>query len=627
MGMIGDLWVKIGAKTDDFNRGLDGVTSKTSKFGSTLDNIGSKLVGVFAIGTIVSFFKSAISGYNEVAQAQAKLNAVLQNTGEVTGVTASMVKRLSNELKSNTLFSGTAIINASAILATFDRVGSDIFPKVIKQAANMAQVFGMDLDSAVRTVGKAMQSPAHGMVQLQRVIGRLTDEQTASIKRFIEHGDIAKAQGVILDALAQKFDGAAEAAAKAGTGPVMMLWKNIKYLSKEIGGVIIESRLWIDTINALSVSLRYLANTVQDDTLSKWDKFWKMMQGGNIGRKMINMAESDAKAYAHMQSMAETEKRIDEINKLEKEYLSETFTPQKKLDSAAQYKSAIEALKLKILECKAAEKNLTGEEFIEAEKNTQEAQKALEDYIKAHEKLIRSKEKIAMMEGSGGGFAWGTGATKAGEKTTVENGKFKANGQPGTAGLVTDPSKFWTGSEAAKWQQLEAQAELRALNRVAQFNEDLNNLIKQGLSEAAASFGEGIGNLMTGDVDIKGFGQNLLKAVAQFMIQFGKLVVAFGITKLGLDTAIKTPGGAAVAIAAGVALIAIGQAISNLSAKGYDNSSSGGGSSGYLSGSGNSYGSQANSTSTTDNKVVFELQGTKLVGVLNNTMRRASITG
>ena len=74
-------------------------------------------------------------------------------------------------------------------------------------------------------------------------------------------------------------------------------------------------------------------------------------------------------------------------------------------------------------------------------------------------------------------------------------------------------------------------------------------------------------------------------------------------------------------LAAGIALIAIGSAISNAGAKGVAglSNSSGGTSSGSSGYSGTS------NTVAANNKVVFEIKGTSLVGVLNNVDRKNTL--
>lgn len=159
-----------------------------------------------------------------------------------------------------------------------------------------------------------------------------------------------------------------------------------------------------------------------------------------------------------------------------------------------------------------------------------------------------------------------------------------------------------------------------------QFNNDLTSLIQSGMMDAAMVLGEGIGSMITGDMGWSDFGKSLLGVVGKFMVQFGQLVIGYAIAAAGLEAAIKMPSAWPVALAAGIALVAIGSAISNLSSKGLSGSSGGaisggGGAKGYS----NSNYSQSNGIDSLTGNVVFELKGTVLQGVLNNSNRKNAI--
>ena len=74
---------------------------------------------------------------------------------------------------------------------------------------------------------------------------------------------------------------------------------------------------------------------------------------------------------------------------------------------------------------------------------------------------------------------------------------------------------------------------------------------------------------------VEDFGRGLLDAIGGFMTQFGEAMIAFGLKLKMMNVAIATnnPG---LAIAAGIALVAAGTAISNLSKKGMGSETTGG---------------------------------------------------
>jgi hypothetical protein len=100
---------------------------------------------------------------------------------------------------------------------------------------------------------------------------------------------------------------------------------------------------------------------------------------------------------------------------------------------------------------------------------------------------------------------------------------------------------------------------------VQAFASNLTTLI----GDAFATVGETIGAAFSGETNIATFFNRILSSVADFAKSFGKQLIAIGIAKLSLENLFKAgPVGAAAAIAAGTALIAISSAIqSNLAKK------------------------------------------------------------
>ena len=101
--------------------------------------------------------------------------------------------------------------------------------------------------------------------------------------------------------------------------------------------------------------------------------------------------------------------------------------------------------------------------------------------------------------------------------------------------------------------------------------EALSSGLQQLATQGAVMLGEFLGDALTGDADAKEFGKGLLNAVGGFMKQFGEAMIAIGIAESAIAKSISLgPAGAGLAIAGGVALIAAGAALSNLSKKGID---------------------------------------------------------
>lgn len=160
---------------------------------------------------------------------------------------------------------------------------------------------------------------------------------------------------------------------------------------------------------------------------------------------------------------------------------------------------------------------------------------------------------------------------------------------------------------------------LEALN---QFNESASGIIEVGIADTFGRLGAAIGGaLANGGNVMKAAGNALLAGLGALLTNLGMMAIQVGVGLLGIKAALKTLN-PAVAIGAGVALIALGAVFS---AK----ASSLGGSKGTSGGSvqgGNSYSSPSSSTgggggsSFQGGTVVFEISGQSLIGVLGNTL-------
>ena len=175
-------------------------------------------------------------------------------------------------------------------------------------------------------------------------------------------------------------------------------------------------------------------------------------------------------------------------------------------------------------------------------------------------------------------------------------------------------------------KQLEKQAEVEA-NLLA-FNESVLDIMSQGTFDALSGFGDAIGNAIgSGGNILEAAGNALLGTLGGIMVKYGKLILAFGLASEALKAAMANPfGGGIAAVVAGIALIAIGSAISSFASGTSSGSSSGVASSGG-SGSGNSQmtsnnGFSGGNSNNSGGTVIFEIAGTKLIGVLSNTLSR-----
>ena len=198
--------------------------------------------------------------------------------------------------------------------------------------------------------------------------------------------------------------------------------------------------------------------------------------------------------------------------------------------------------------------------------------------------------------------------------------------------LIIDADNEWSSIDWTAYYNLKQFDENRqklidALNKV---NEEAKSIISGGMANTFSGIGQAIGNaLASGTTVIGAIGLSLLSSLGSFLSEMGGMLIKYGtlaVLKGKLDLAILTGGPVAIgagiaAIAVGVALTAAGAAMGSFASSG-GNSSNASGGSGSNSGGFNGSSSGGFSSSSGGGTVVFEIAGTKLVGVLSNTLRR-----
>lgn len=163
------------------------------------------------------------------------------------------------------------------------------------------------------------------------------------------------------------------------------------------------------------------------------------------------------------------------------------------------------------------------------------------------------------------------------------------------------------------------------LNReLMAFNDSLSQIISGSLTETLGGIGTAIGTAIANGTSIAGaLGQTLLSSLGSVLGQLGQMAIATGVAILGIKLSLKSLNPVA-AIAGGVALLALAGYVKGRASKmggGMGGGSAGGG--GNLSAP-TPQSSAAISTSAAGSsqdfaggRVVFEISGTNLIGVLN----------
>jgi len=224
----------------------------------------------------------AISEASAAQDAQAQLNAVLESTGGVAGVTAEMANELAAGFQSVTRFSDEAVLGAESVLLTFTKIGSDVFPDALATVLDMSQALGQDLKSSAIQLGKALQDPVAGVSALREVGVNFSQEQGEVIKNLVETGQAAEAQMLILRELQTEFGGSAQAAGETFAGQLTILQNSFRDVAGEIGGELLPilTALIQDTGPVLIETFQTLSESALPEAAEQAAGFFRIMAEG-----------------------------------------------------------------------------------------------------------------------------------------------------------------------------------------------------------------------------------------------------------------------------------------------------------------------------------------------------------
>lgn len=228
---IAQLSVKIDADVANAEKGLKSVEEKTGGVGGKLKGligqalpIAGAFAGVSIAGDAMGILKDQIADAFTQAEAaqqiQAKLNAELRATHDVSGQTTGSLNALADGISQVTTYDDDAVRSAEGVLLQFTNIGKQTFPAATKATADLASGLGTDLPSAAGILGRALDNPLQASRSLRQAHITLTTAQSNLIKQFEATGNKAGAQGVILDAVKDRFGGLAKAAGETTAGKI-----------------------------------------------------------------------------------------------------------------------------------------------------------------------------------------------------------------------------------------------------------------------------------------------------------------------------------------------------------------------------------------------------------------------
>ncbi|BDE03277.1 phage tail length tape measure family protein [Pasteurella multocida] len=377
MNLISNLKIKLTAETAKFTEEINKARNSLGKLGKAKGSIDLTKVALRGLavtaGVVATAFAAVsaaavqgISIYAETERYMARTEAQLKATGAAVGFTASELDKFARSVAMNTLASTDGIRNAMSVLMTFKSVTGDIFKQTISLAQDLAEVFKTDVASEARNLGRALETPTEAVSILKRKGIELSESQQELIKKFVESGEKAKAQELILHELQKRVGGAGQAAA-----------------NDTVTGA-------LDTLGQATDELKEAFATATGIT----DIFKKSVNG--LAKAFIWLREkiagpSDMKAYVN--ELEQSIKKNEELLKLKKQ--------QAVLASSTQYwsNSSNDAEIQRLENGLARQRGILAEARAKLEEQEKEAEKLKQQNEKAELDKLESK-KVATAKSS-----------------------------------------------------------------------------------------------------------------------------------------------------------------------------------------------------------------------------------
>lgn len=225
-------------------RALGGVDKKSRIAGKGMGlarGAAGKLGLILGGAALLGGAAKAVKRAEDLNSAYAATEQIILKTGSAAGLTGKDIRDLATDSSILTGIDKDLILAGDNLLLTFKNIkdevgeGRDVFDRTHDIMLDLSTVMGTDAKVAALQLGKALNDPIKGLTSLQRIGVAFTDVQKTQIRNFIEAGDVAGAQGVILDELESQVGGVAVATADS-TAKISNAWKEVQ---EQIGNVLL----------------------------------------------------------------------------------------------------------------------------------------------------------------------------------------------------------------------------------------------------------------------------------------------------------------------------------------------------------------------------------------------------
>lgn len=300
-----ELRVLVTAEVEKAVQGLKKVDTQTNQTIKLFKKLGNAMGVALTAKAAVDFVKESVKAYESQTATMKVLESTVKSVGATAWTSTQELVQMAQEFQQMTNYSANSIESMQAVLLGFRNIKGDNFREATKAIMDMATVMDMDLKSAAQSIGKALDDPINGMDSLKKQGFNFTASQKKVIQSFLDTGNAAEAQKIILNELETTFGGAAEAGVKGGE----QLKNAFSDMQAGIGKFMTDVWNAIPGIDKLAQGMRFLGEAFSEakDNFSKLRNFddWFNAQDletqleeatkqVELWRKTLNEAKKDA---------------------------------------------------------------------------------------------------------------------------------------------------------------------------------------------------------------------------------------------------------------------------------------------------------------------------------------------
>ncbi len=521
------LLLKIGAESSALRGELAKANGMVNQFAGQMTKMGGVLAGVFSAGAVASF----VFEVSKLAAQAEGVNSAFSKIPNSTKLLMDMKAATEGTVDNLTLMQlGVQAFNNNAPLKELP----EILNFIDRTADATNQDFKALADTIINNIGKESTKGLNELgLNIQKIkergdeIGFVPALMEEINRKSAELGDVQSENADNLDRLNAS-------------------WQNYKIF---IGEAANSTGVLGQSVTALTGTLDILASR----NLTFWEKLAGLV-GGPAGAAMAFAKEYTAQAKKQADEQKKSEQVVREVDRAYVEF-NKNLEAYGKVITTHIYKNELLAEFQKRLNAEAEhaaslienEKNLTeklNDKKEEALTLTGASRAAINLEIKQLEEKIKKLRELGLVQ----------------QQTAIK--------PPPVPPLQTNPIQATGALVDPKAITAQIQSSLQQLNTVTQTTTpeisaafiDMSASVQNAMAGMAVGFGESIGNMISGVGGIEELAASVVSVMGAMATQLGQTMIQFGVVGLALKAFTKNPVGA---IAAGVALVALGKLLSN----------------------------------------------------------------